>query len=115
MIHQVVYNLVDNAVKFTDENGEISVFVSEDGDRYSISIQNTGDGVSPEEIGRIFERFYKVDKSRSYDAKSAGLGLYLCKTIIDMHAGKISAESVQGQYIKFAFSLEKATQEKIKK
>jgi signal transduction histidine kinase len=56
-----------------------------------------------------------VDKSRSYDVKSAGLGLYLCKTIIDMHAGKISAESVQGQYIRFTISLEKAMQEKAKK
>jgi signal transduction histidine kinase len=115
MIHQVVYNLVDNAVKFTNENGEISVSVEEDGGKYSISIQNTGEGVSPDEIGRIFERFYKVDKSRSYDVKSAGLGLYLCKTIIDMHAGKISAESVQGQYIRFTISLEKAMQEKAKK
>lgn len=112
MIHQVIYNLVDNAVKFTNENGEISVSVKEDGNRYDISIQNTGEGVSPDEIGRIFERFYKVDKSRSYDVKSAGLGLYLCKTIIDMHAGKISAESVQGQYIRFTISLEKATKEK---
>lgn len=99
MIYQVVYNLVDNAVKFTNENGIISVFTGEnkEGLKY-IAIQNTGDGVSSEEIGKIFERFYKVDKSRSYDVKSAGLGLYLCKTIVEMHNGKIYAESVEGQF-----------------
>lgn len=112
MIHQVVYNLVDNAVKFTDENGTISVFAGEnDKGGVYISIQNTGDGVSSEEIGRIFERFYKIDKSRSYDAKSAGLGLYLCKTIVEMHGGKIYADSVEGQFTRFTFILKKPKQD----
>lgn len=108
MIHQVIYNLVDNAVKFTNDNGTISVFAGDNnkGQIY-VSIQNTGDGVSSEEIGRIFERFYKVDKSRSYDAKSAGLGLYLCKTIVEMHGGKIFAESVEGKYTRFTILLNK--------
>ncbi len=106
MIYQVVYNLVDNAVKFTKENGVISVFagVTKD-EQICISIQNSGEGVSPEELGKIFERFYKVDKSRSYDVKSAGLGLYLCKTIVEMHGGKIFAESVEGQYTRFSVLL----------
>lgn len=108
MIYQVVYNLCDNAVKFTPDGGEISVFVGEDDrDRLCISIQNTGDGISSEEIGRIFERFYKVDKSRSYDVKSAGLGLYLCKTIVEMHGGQIFAESVEGQFARFTIVFNK--------
>lgn len=116
MIHQVIYNLVDNAVKFTNKNGRIGISAGETNDgKIYITIQNTGEGVSPEEIGRIFERFYKVDKSRSYDVKSAGLGLYLCKTIVDMHGGKIFAESVQGQYIGFTIILDKGKQEKNKK
>ncbi|MCH5191278.1 MAG: HAMP domain-containing protein [Oscillospiraceae bacterium] len=108
MIHQVIYNLVDNAVKFTDENGVITISVGEnDNGAVSVSIQNTGEGISSEEIGRIFERFYKLDKSRSYDTKSAGLGLFLAKTIVEMHGGEIYAESVQGSYTRFTFVLGK--------
>ncbi len=108
MIYQVVYNLIDNAVKFTNENGTITVFAGEttDGKNY-VSIENTGEGISPEETGRIFERFYKVDKSRSYDVKSAGLGLYLCKTIVEMHQGRIFAESQKGKFTRFTFILPK--------
>ncbi len=108
MIYQVVYNLVDNAVKFTNENGTISVFVGETkNNKIYVGIENTGEGISSEEISRIFERFYKVDKSRSYDVKSAGLGLYLCKTIIDMHGGKIYAESEKGKFTRFTFLVDK--------
>lgn len=108
MIYQVIYNLVDNAVKFVNENGEISVSAGENSQsKLFISIQNTGEGVSSEEIGKIFERFYKVDKSRSYDVKSAGLGLYLCKTIVELHGGQIYAESVEGQFTRFTIIFEK--------
>lgn len=108
MIYQVVYNLVDNAVKFTNENGTITVFMGDDkNDHIFISIENTGEGISSEETGRIFERFYKVDKSRSYDVKSAGLGLYLCKTIVEMHGGAIFAESEKGRFTRFTFTLPK--------
>ncbi len=108
MIYQVVYNLVDNAVKFTNENGAITVFAGEDkkGKNF-VSIENTGEGISSEETGRVFERFYKVDKSRSYDVKSAGLGLYLCKTIVEMHGGTIFAESEKGKFTRFTFTLPK--------
>ena len=109
MIYQVFYNLIDNAVKFTNDNGEISVFVGEnDKNQTIVSIQNTGEGISSEEIGRIFERFYKVDKSRSYDVKSAGLGLYLCKTIVELHGGQIYAESVENEFTRFTIVFEKA-------
>ncbi len=116
MLYQVVYNLVDNAVKFTEVGGTIAFYAGENKDgKICIAIQNTGDGISSEEIGKIFERFYKVDKSRSYDVKSAGLGLYLCKTIVDMHKGEIFAESVEGQYTRFTVLLPKAEAEKLKK
>ena len=102
MIYQVIYNLIDNAVKFTEQNGEITVSVERKKNGNAVvSIKNTGEGIDSEEIGRIFERFYKVDKSRSYDVKSAGLGLYLCKTIMDMHNGKIYAESEKDSYARF--------------
>lgn len=111
MLYQVIYNLVDNAVKFTNEGGEISVFAGENNEgKLCIAIQNTGDGISSEEIGRIFERFYKVDKSRSYDVKSAGLGLYLCKTIVEMHGGQIYAESAEGQFTRFTMIFDKSNE-----
>ncbi len=116
MLHQVVYNLVDNAVKFTQVGGTISFFAGETQEnKILFAIQNTGEGISSEEIGKVFERFYKVDKSRSYDVKSAGLGLYLCKTIVDMHKGEIFAESVEGQFTRFTVILPKNEIEKAKK
>lgn len=105
LISQVVYNLLDNAVKFTPENGTISFKVQSDEEYTYVSIRNTGKGVSPEEISRIFERFYKVDKSRSYDTKGVGLGLYIVKTIINMHGGDIKASSQQGSYTEFSFRI----------
>lgn len=106
MIHQVIYNLVDNAVKFT-ENGTISVFADDDENATLIKVVNTGAGISSEEREKIFERFYKVDKSRSYDVKGAGLGLYICKTIVEMHGGSIGCNSEEGKYTEFWFAIPK--------
>ena len=103
MIMQVIYNLIDNAIKFTPEGGYISFKTFSDSDKAYVSIKNSGDGVSAEELEKIFERFYKIDKSRSYDVKGAGLGLYLCKNIINHHGGEIKAASVKGEYTEFTF------------
>lgn len=103
MLMQVIYNLVDNAIKFTPNGGYISVKTFSDGDRVFVSIRNSGDGISKEEIGKVFERFYKIDKSRSFDVKGAGLGLYIVKSIISLHKGEIKAESVEGEYTDFSF------------
>lgn len=105
LLQQVLYNLLDNAVKFTTEKGTINIYANNDGEKTSVRIRNSGAGVSPEEISRIFERFYKVDKSRSYDIKGVGLGLYIVKTIINMHDGEITASSKQGEYTEFAFEI----------
>ena len=107
LIGQVIYNLVDNAVKFTPENGYISVSVLEKEDCTETHILNSGSGIAPDEISRIFERFYKVDKSRSAHAKSSGLGLYIVKSILELHGGKIYAESIEGRYTEFIFTLPK--------
>lgn len=103
LLHQVIYNLIDNAVKFTPENGEISFFAEKTEDSTKVTIRNSGAGVSEKEISRIFERFYKVDQSRSFDVKGVGLGLYIVKTIINMHDGKITADSKEGEYTEFTF------------
>lgn len=107
MINQVVYNLVDNAVKFTPDGGCITVASKSDAEKTIIKIRNTGNGIAPDEINKIFERFYKVDKSRSYDAKGAGMGLYIVKSIIEIHGGTIEARSEVGEYTEFIFNLPK--------
>ncbi len=105
LINQVVYNLVDNAVKFTDNGGYIDVRANQNDSFTTVIIKNSGAGVPAEEIERIFERFYKVDKSRSLDTKSTGLGLYIVKSIIEMHGGTIEAHSELGKYTEFVFTL----------
>lgn len=105
MINQVVYNLVDNAVKFTPEGGYIEVSSKSDAEKAIIKIKNSGKGIAPEEQSKIFERFYKVDKSRSYDTKGAGMGLYIVKTIIELHGGYITVRSEENQYTEFIFTI----------
>ena len=105
MINQVIYNLIDNAVKFTNEGGYIEVAVKSDAEKMIFSVKNSGKGISREEASKVFERFYKTDKSRSYDVKGAGLGLYIVKTIIDMHGGQITVNSKPEEYTQFVFWL----------
>ena len=105
MINQVIYNLVDNAVKFTPDGGYIEVVSKCDAEKAIVKIRNSGKGITPEEINNIFDRFYKVDKSRSFDVKSTGLGLYLVKKFIELHGGNIECHSVIDEYTEFVFNL----------
>lgn len=107
MIYQVIYNLFDNAVKFTPEGGYISIFVSEYNSSIKIYIKNSGVGIPAEEIQHVFERFYKTDKSRSVDKTGVGLGLYIVKNILHYHNGSVSVKSVEGMYTQFTVSLPK--------
>ena len=105
MMMQVVYNLIDNAVKFTPQGGYIEFKTYHDKEKVFVSIRNSGSGIEREEADKIFERFYKIDKSRSYDVKGAGLGLYLVKSIIELHGGQIVCNSQLGEYTEFVFWL----------
>ncbi len=105
LITQVIYNLVDNAVKFTEEGGYIDVRATQNDETTTIILRNSGAGVPTKEIERIFERFYKIDKSRGLDSKSTGLGLYIVKSIVEMHGGIISADSKVGKYTEFTITL----------
>ena len=106
MIYQVVYNLIDNAVKFTQQGGEIEVSAERKiGGSVIVSIKNSGEGIDSEEISRIFERFYKVDQSRSTDVKSTGLGLYLIKSIVELHNGTVTVESKVDNFTRFTVKL----------
>ena len=105
LIHQVVYNLVDNAVKFVSEGGYLEFSFSVDASMTYVGIRNSGEGLSKEEIPRVFDRFYKTDRSRGVDKNGVGLGLYLVRSIINLHGGDIIVKSVQGEYTEFVFSV----------
>lgn len=107
MIHQVVYNLVENAVKFVNEGGYIEVKAIETNDKCIIKIINSGHGIEQDELMHIFEKFYKTDKSRSIDRKGMGLGLYIVKTILRLHGGDIYASSKIDEYTCFEFFIPK--------
>ncbi len=107
MIYQAIYNLIDNAVKFTNQGGYIEFTLTDNDSRIELKIKNSGTGIKQEELSRVFERFYKVDKSRSLDAKGAGLGLYLVKLMIEMHAGRVAAKSESEDTAEFSFTLPK--------
>lgn len=112
LIHQVVYNLVENAVKFTDDGGYIEFNITENQTDVWFTIKNSGQGIKKAEIPLVFERFYKTDKSRSKDKKGLGLGLYLVRSIIRKHGGDISAESEYGVYTEFKFNIPKKQDKK---
>ncbi len=105
LIHQVVYNLLENAVKFTNEEGYIKIKIRQRANDIYVSICNSGMGIPSTDINHIFDRFYKTDKSRSQDKTGVGLGLYIVKTIITLHGGKIEARSCEGSYCEFEFHL----------
>lgn len=108
LIHQALYNIVDNAIKFTPENGNITVTVKTDAEnRPSISIRNDGKGINPDELKLIFDRFYKSDKARSANKDGTGLGLYIVKTIVDIHNGNISVSSQPEKFAEFTITFPK--------
>lgn len=105
MIHQVLYNLTENAVKFTNEGGFIEIHTVETPDRITVSVRNSGPGIPPDDAKMIFDRFFKTDKSRSKDKTGMGLGLYIVKTMVQLHGGEIRVESVENEYTMFEFWL----------
>ena len=105
LVYQVFYNIFDNAIKFTPEGGAIALSVTKSGGAVTISVQNTGEGISPEALPFVFERFYKEDKSRGLNARGNGLGLHICKVLVNLSGGKIWAESELGSWCRFSFTL----------
>jgi signal transduction histidine kinase len=103
-ITQVVYNLLDNAVKFCPEGGTLGLKIRESDSKAYISISNTGDTIPPEELPLVFDRFHKLDKSRSKNRDGWGLGLYIVKTIVCSHGENISVTSREGK-TEFTFTM----------
>ncbi len=110
-IHQILYNICDNAVKFASERGKLKMsftWSSGEGNRRRkavVKVFNEGQGIPPEDLPFVFERFYKSDKSRSLDKSGVGLGMFISKTIIDAHGESISVTSDYGQNCEFTFTL----------
>lgn len=111
LLGQVLYNLLDNAVKFTDVGGTVSISLGERSGRVVCSIRNTGAGIPAEEMPRIFERFYKSDRSRGLDKTGMGLGLYIVQTVIALHSGEVLVRSEENAYTEFSFWLPQKTDE----
>ena len=111
-INQVLYNICDNAVKFSREGGKYRISITEKQSKIFVKVYNEGAGISKEDLPHIFDRFYKSDKSRSLDKTGVGLGLYICKTIMDNLGENISVSSVQNEYCEFTMTLEKYKEEK---
>ena len=107
IIHQVVYNIFDNALKFTPKGGYIAFSVTEEKAASSVmvKIKNSGQGISKEALPYIFDRFYKADASRSVHTRGAGIGLFISKTLVQRSGGDIYVESEEGQYTQFIFTL----------
>jgi heavy metal sensor kinase len=102
---QLLVNLVDNAIKYTPAGGEVTVSVSRDGGRAEVRVADTGAGIAPEHLPRLFERFYRVDKARSRAQGGTGLGLAICRWIAQAHGGEISVESAVGRGSTFVVRL----------
>ena len=103
-INQVMYNLLENAVKFSDPGSELGVALFKQGGKAYVSIRNHGPTIPADELPLIFDRFHKTDKSRSVDRDGYGLGLYIVKTILGNHGEDIAVTSRDG-VTEFVFSL----------
>ena len=96
LIYEIVYNLCDNAIKYNRDGGRVDITVAHDAGGSSITVADTGIGIAPEHQGRVFERFYRVDKSHSKASGGTGLGLSIVKHAVQYHHGRIELESTPG-------------------
>lgn len=106
-LEQVAVNLIDNAIKFNRENGFVYIYCEGLKDCIKIFVEDSGSGISPKDIPRIFERFYRVDKARSRQLGGTGLGLSIVKHIVELHGGTVGVENTEGLGSKFYFTLPK--------
>lgn len=107
-IHQVLTNLLANAIKFTPSGGRIDLYVSQSKGTTSFRIIDNGQGIPPDEVGQIFERFYMAEPSRNSKLGGQGIGLSIVKGIVNAHQGTISVDSIYGKGTTFTINLPKA-------
>ncbi len=104
-LSQVIMILLDNAIKYTPENGDIKVSLTPSQHHYLLTFTNTGDGIIADDLPHVFDRFYRGDKVRSRQTNSYGLGLAIAKTIVEQHGGKITCESTPSAHTSFVIKL----------
>jgi signal transduction histidine kinase len=104
-MNEVLGNLLSNAFKFTKQNGEVDLAVESAGDHIVLAVRDTGAGIPPEQVSRIFEKFYQADNQRSASAVGTGLGLAIVKGIVEAHDGRIRCESKAGEGTVFTIEL----------
>ena len=104
-LEQILYNLLDNAVKFNRPGGTVTVTADRNGPRIAVHIQDTGLGIAAADLSRVFERLYRADKSRSQTTEGTGLGLAIVKHLVHAHGGEVTAQSELGRGSRFTFTL----------
>ncbi|MED3090878.1 ATP-binding protein, partial [Bacillus toyonensis] len=110
-ITQVLYNIISNALKYSPEGGTVTYRLRDRGDLLEISVSDQGMGIPKENVDKIFERFYRVDKARSRQMGGTGLGLAIAKEMIEAHGGSIWAKSEEGKGTTIYFTLPMAADE----
>jgi two-component system phosphate regulon sensor histidine kinase PhoR len=104
-LEQMLTNLVDNAIKFNRESGSVTITLSESAGKSLISVIDTGEGIVPENLQRIFERFYRIDRGRTRKVGGTGLGLAIVKHLVRLHGGEVFVSSTLGQGTEFSIEL----------
>jgi two-component system phosphate regulon sensor histidine kinase PhoR len=104
---QILMNLIDNAIKFNKQGGRVEISADVANGAVQVTVKDTGVGIAPDDLPRVFERFYRADKARSHDTAGTGLGLAIVKHLVEAHQGSVQAQSIHGQGSTFTFSLPK--------
>ena len=108
-IEQVLINLLDNAIKYTPSGGKVEIRAEATGDLLTVHLSDTGIGIMSQDLPRVFERFYRVDKARSRQSGGTGLGLSIVKHIVETHSGSVTVHSEYGRGTTFTFTLPRSS------
>jgi signal transduction histidine kinase len=104
-LEQILRNLLENALRHTPGGGTVSISVRPEASEVALTVADTGDGIAPEHLPRLFDRFYRADRSRTRRTGGAGLGLAIVKTLVEAHGGTVGVESTVGRGTRFTVRL----------
>jgi two-component system phosphate regulon sensor histidine kinase PhoR len=104
-MEQVLYNLIDNAIKYTDPEGAVRVCLREGADCVVGEVEDTGIGIAPEDISRVFEEFYRADNAKEVEPYGTGLGLPIAARVVELYGGRLQVQSELGRGSKFTFAI----------
>jgi signal transduction histidine kinase len=104
-VDEILINLIDNAIKYSPDGGEVRVSMVRDGDFVEVSVEDSGIGIAPEDAARLFQKFHRVSTPETRDIGGTGLGLYIVKNLVEAHGGRIWLQSAPGVGTTFTFTL----------